>query len=484
MGSSQKLEIIAVTNDALSMDTDPIADDPCELDSEQGREEAAKPDPPPISHPTIPRVVARSEHCISRANISQNALKVLYRLKQGGYQSYLVGGGVRDLLLGREPKDFDIATDATPEQVRAVFNNCRLIGRRFRLAHVHFGGDIIEVATFRGSGADVEADDGELRIENGMIVRDNVYGTREEDALRRDFTINALYYNIADFSLIDYAGGLDDLNAGTLRLIGDDPERRYREDPVRMLRAVRFACKLGFRVEPACEAPLSELGDLLSSVPRARLFDEILKLFHGGCAVSSFEMLRHYALFGWLFPATEACLAEEEQGFPNMFVTHGLESTDLRIQENKSVSPAFLFAVLLWEPVRRAYERLIEDDVPAVEAMLEAASRVLSEQQTRVAIPKRFTLPMREIWTLQPRLVQRQGKRPFRLLGHPQFRSAFDFLLLRAKAGEIDQEHADWWSRFIAADGEEREGMTQGSGKRRRRKRRATPKEPVKSEST
>ena len=227
--------------------------------------------------PDSPLVVPRGDHQISRANISENALKVLYRLKQGGYQAYLVGGGVRDLLLGREPKDFDIATDATPEQVRKVFRNCRLIGRRFRLAHVHFGREIIEVATFRGCGRDASTD-GERHIQNGMIVRDNLYGTREEDALRRDFTVNALYYNIADFSVIDYARGLDDLRAGCLRLIGEDTEKRYREDPVRMLRAVRFACKLGFSIDSSCERPLFELGHLLRDIPSARLFEEMLKL--------------------------------------------------------------------------------------------------------------------------------------------------------------------------------------------------------------
>jgi poly(A) polymerase len=416
------------------------------------------------------RIIPRDRHNISRANISENALKVLYRLKQGGYQAYLVGGGVRDLLLGREPKDFDVATDATPEEVRRVFRNCRLIGRRFRLAHVHFGREIIEVATFRGGGGG-EEDAGHRHIENGMIVRDNLYGTREEDALRRDFTVNALYYNIADFSVIDYAGGLDDLRAGRLRLIGDDPERRLREDPVRMLRAVRFAARLGFNVDPDCERPLTELGHLLQDVPAARLFEEVLKLFHAGMALESFEKLRHYGLFGRLFPATEECLAHEDQAFPVTFVSRGLENTDRRIQEDKPVTPAFLFAVLLWEPVRRRFQGLLDAGKSASDAMVIAGGEVLSAQQSEVSIPKRFGLPMREIWELQPRLEQRQGKRPARLATHPRFRAAYDFLLLRAYSGEADEELAQWWTRFQEASGEERAGMT-GAGKRRRPRRR------------
>jgi len=429
-------------------------------------------------HETIPDsllVVPRSEHPISRANISENALKVLYRLKDGGYQAYLVGGGVRDLLLGREPKDFDVATDATPEQVRRVFRNCRLIGRRFRLAHVHFGREIIEVATFRGGGRD-RSTDGERHIHNGMIVRDNLYGTREEDALRRDFSVNALYYNIADFSVIDYAGGLDDLRIGRLRLIGEDPEKRYREDPVRMLRAVRFACKLGFTIDPACEQPLFELGYLLQDIPPARLFEEVLKLFQTGLGRCTFEKLRHYGLFAQLFPGTDEWLSREDHDFPTTFVSRGLENTDLRIQEAKPVTPSFLFAVLLWEPVRRRFDELLAEDKAPEEAMLLAANDACARQKPLVAIPKRFTLPMREIWALQPRLEQHQGKRPHRLLTHPRFRAAYDFLLLRAEAGEVQSDLAEWWARFQEAQGEAQSEMTSTATKgRRRRRRRQAP---------
>lgn len=426
------------------------------------------------SDPDMPRtagplIVARPDHNISRANISENALKVLYRLRQENFQAHLVGGGVRDLLLGHEPKDFDVATDATPEQVRQVFRNCRLIGRRFRLAHVHFGQEIIEVATFRGTGDPCDASDRQL--ENGMIVRDNIYGTIEEDALRRDFTINALYYDIADFSLIDYADGLADLRTGRLRMIGD-PEQRYREDPVRMLRAVRFACKLGFTIDQPTEQPLFELGGLLRDIAAARLFDELIKLLHSGYGLDAFEKLRHYGLFGHLFPATEDCLARQEQDFPITFVSRGLASTDRRVQDDKPVTPAFLFAILLWEPVRQRHEQLVAEGAQVHEAMLLAANEICNRQQSRTAIPKRYSLPMREIWSLQPRLEQRDGKRPYRLVTHPRFRAAYDFLLLRAEAGEADPELSDWWTKFQEASSQERANMTSSGTKRRRPRRR------------
>ena len=419
------------------------------------------------------RIIPRDQHGISRANISENALKVLYRLKQEGYQALLVGGGVRDLLLGREPKDFDVATDARPEDVRRVFRNCRLIGRRFRLAHVHFGQEIIEVATFRGGGDEEDAAD--RHTHNGMIVRDNRYGTLEEDAMRRDFTVNALYYNIADFSVIDYAGGLEDLKAGRLRLIGDEPEHRYREDPVRMLRAIRFAAKLGFSIDPACERPLLERGDLLSGVPAARLFEEVLKLFLSGIGLHAFEKLRHYGLFGHLFPATEDCLAYEDHAFPITFVSRGLANTDRRVQEDKPVTPAFLFALLLWEPVRRRYFTLADRGLAHHDAMVQAGGEVLAAQLSRVSIPKRFSLPMREVWELQPRFEQLDGKRPQRLAAHPCFRAAYDFLVLRAECGEAEPELVDWWTRFQGANGEDSAGMTTEAGKRRRPRRRRRP---------
>ena len=424
------------------------------------------------------QTIPRDQHCISRSNISRNALKVLRRLNNSGYQAFLVGGGVRDLLLGREPKDFDIATDARPEQVKEVFSNCRLIGRRFRLAHVHFGREIIEVATFRSNSNETE--DADRQQTNGMLVRDNVYGTLEEDAQRRDFTINALYYSAEDFSVVDFAGGMEDLENGVIRLLGD-AENRYREDPVRLLRAVRFAAKLGFVVEPETEEPMHELAPLLSDVPAARLFEEVLKLFLGGSALETFEKLRHYRLFGQLFPATEEALTHQDHEFPITFVNRGLRNTDLRIQQQKPVTPAFLFAVLLWEPVRLRTEALVDSGMHPYEALQMASTEVLAGQARHVSIPKRFSYPMREIWQLQHRFFQRNGKRPQRLMTHPRFRAAYDFLLLWAEAGEVDQADADWWVRFVEQAPKEA-GQESSDDKpvgKRRRRRRRRPKKPA-----
>jgi poly(A) polymerase len=416
-----------------------------------------------------PRIVSRDHHCVSRAQISPNALKVLYRLNQAGYDAYLVGGGVRDLLLEREPKDFDVATSATPEQVRDVFRNCRLIGRRFRLAHVHFGQEIIEVATFR---RDASQDDDQLATEDGQVLRDNVYGSLEDDAFRRDFSINALYYDVRDFTVVDYCGGMADLEAGTLRLIGD-PEQRYREDPVRMLRAIRFAVKLGFRLEKNTEAPIRDLSSLLANIPPARLFEEVLKLFHAGQAAQSFEALRHYDLFQYLFPQTDRVLSEEEEHFPHIFVARALENTDLRIAEGMSVNPAFLFAAILWEPVRQRIQHLISEGQNPVMASKQAGAEILSEQRRHVTLLKRFAFAAQEIWELQMRFDRRRGKQAERLFMHPRFRAAYDFLLLRAEAGEPVEELAAWWTQYQNLEGAARETYaSEAPGKSKRRKRR------------
>lgn len=425
-----------------------------------------------------PTLYVRSEHCISRSHISENALKVLYRLKNAGFEAYLVGGCVRDLLLGREPKDFDVVTDAHPEQVRKIFRNCRLIGRRFRLAHVHYGQEIIEVATFRGA-AD-SSDSGKLHSDdNGRVLRDNVYGTIGEDVWRRDFTVNALYYNIKDFSIVDYAGGMQDHSAGILKLIGD-PVTRYREDPVRMLRAVRFAVKLGFNLHPDCEKPIPEMCVLLENIPAARLYDELLKLFLGGYAVQTFEMLRHYGLFAVLFPETERSLELEEQGFPKVFLTKALENTDKRLTEGKTVTPYFLLAAFLWEPMQAWIAEKIAAGKDVSTAYQEAANEVIGRQVKYTAFPKQIGLAMREVWSLQPKFERRHGVRSLRLLEHPRFRAAYDFLLLRAETGGADVELVSWWTRFQGADEDERLRMIKmlGSPRKKRPKRRRSAKKP------
>lgn len=393
--------------------------------------------------PLTPRVIPREQHSLSRKNISKAALRVLYRLHDSGFAAFLVGGAVRDLLLGGHPKDFDVATDATPEQVKSLFRNCRIIGRRFRLAHVVFGSEIIEVATFRGTGEDGDGE-GDRHIVDGRIVRDNIWGTIEEDAVRRDFRVNALYYDIADFSVRDDVGGMQDLQDRTMRLIGD-PELRYREDPVRMLRAARLAAKLDFTIDPAAAAPFATLGHLLGEAAPARLFDESLKLFLSGHGLKSFRMLERCGLLKFLFPATARALERGDHAL-RALVEQGLANTDARIAEGKSVTPAFLYAVLLWGEVRDQANGWIAKGYEATEAWQQAAVRVVAEQCQRVAIPRRFTFTMEEIWSLQPRFEQIQRKRVFRLISHPRFRAAFDFLLLRAHESEGMRELGAWWA--------------------------------------
>ncbi len=429
------------------------------------------------------RIYSRPEHNISRAQISESALKVLYKLQKEGYSAYLVGGCVRDLLLGREPKDFDVVTNADPEQVRKVFRNCRLIGRRFRLAHVHFGREVIEVATFRGAGE--EQNDKQVLNKEGRLLRDNVYGTIEEDVWRRDFTVNALYYNIKDFSVVDFVGGMADHKAAELKLIGD-PDTRFREDPVRMLRAVRFAVKLGFKLHPECEKSMHKVAELLSSIPSARLYDETLKLFMSGYALQTFEMLRHYGLFQVLFPATENCLSIEENGFPRLLLIKALENSDNRIAEGKTVTAYFLFAAFLWEPVQiRAKEKMAKGLIEFM-AYQEAANEVIAMQVKSTALPRHITLAMREVWSLQPKFNACVGSKPSRLITHPRFRAGYDFLLLRAETGGADPELAQWWSKYQAANENEQRKMTQPprKGPVSKSRRRRPPRENGKDNST
>jgi poly(A) polymerase len=464
------------------------------------------------STPFPPLVVPRSEHSISRAGISSNALKVLYRLKEAGYQGFLVGGAVRDLLLGITPKDFDVATNALPEEVRRLFRNCRLIGRRFRLAHVHFGNEIIEVATFRAASApereeaeESESDAGEAGEEpgaqaaatefsppsdsehrafdpRGRILRDNIYGTIEEDVWRRDFAANGLYYNIEDFSIWDFVDGVSDIKARNLKLIGD-PETRYREDPVRMLRAVRFAAKLDFTIDPGSERPIRELAYLLDGVPPARLFDETLKLFLSGFGAKSYRLLRQYGLFEHLFPLSAAAFALPPYAYAADMLEQGLVNTDARIAAGKAVTPTFLFAVLLWSAVLRELNERQAGPSPDLAQLMQACDTVLRAQQSRVAIPRRFAVPMRELLMLQPRFNRRSGAKSLSLLQHPRFRAAFDFLLLRAQVGVADPELAQWWTDIQLLSQEDRLALVQSlpkepaaegaaPGRRRRRRRR------------
>ncbi|HEY8537886.1 MAG TPA: polynucleotide adenylyltransferase PcnB [Steroidobacteraceae bacterium] len=432
-----------------------------------------------------PLIIRRQDHPISRANISANALKVLYRLKEAGYQAFLVGGAVRDLLLGIKPKDFDVATNAHPDQVKQLFRNCRLIGRRFHLAHVRFGNEIVEVATFRAAHTPIDEDNSvdeaghRVLDERGRIIRDNLYGTIEEDVWRRDFTANALYYNISDFSIWDYVGGVADARARVLRLIGD-PRTRYREDPVRMLRAVRFAAKLGFTMHPDTVEPIPKLAWMLDGIPPARLFDEVNKLFLAGFAESAFAKLQELGLTEHLFPDVATALADGETPAARLLQL-GLAGTDERVRAGKPVTPTFLFAVLLWPAICKTYESISHREGAMASELAGACDVVVARQQSRVAIPKRFTVPMREIITLQPRFERREGRRALRLLSHPRFRAAYDFLLLRAASGEVPQELAQWWTEIQTLPDEEKiarveqrtdDGQPKRSGARRRRGRR------------
>jgi len=526
-----------------------------------------------------PRIIPRAEHTISRSHISPNALRVLYRLKDGGFQAFLVGGCVRDLLLGLEPKDFDVATDALPEQVKRLFRNCRLVGRRFRLAHVFFGQEIIEVATFRaatapspgeepladadpedgeaaelddpelaldledetsdeseldaaddgdspagqddaeaavGEAADIPrdvaggarepagapnesasgraargpADDGSQRMfdASGRILRDNVYGTIDEDVWRRDFTANSLYYNIADFSIWDYCSGVEDIAARRLRLIGD-PETRFREDPVRMLRAARFEAKLGFEIDPLTAEPLGRLGELLAGVPPARLFDEMLKLFLTGHGARSLETLRRRGLLAQLLPSVDAYLTAHSGGLVERLLMKGLANTDARAAAGRPLTPTFLLALLLYGPIAQIIESMPPQKWHELSAIGEACDRAVRQAQAHLAIPRRFSLGLSEMFSLQPRLEHPSGRRSLRLLTHPRFRAAYDLLLLRADLGLASPEMARWWTEVQEVPHEEQGRMADAlaqtagprperprSGRRRRRGGRRGPR--------
>ena len=432
-------------------------------------------------------VLSRGEHGISRKNIDEPALKVLYRLHKAGFHAHLVGGAVRDLLLGIKPKDFDIATDATPEEVNKLFRNCRLIGRRFRLAHIHFGRTIIEVATFRTGH---ESSQSGHQDESGRIVRDNVFGELSDDVWRRDFTANALYYDVSDFSVIDFVGGFEDIQKQRLHLIGD-VETRYREDPVRMLRAIRFSAKLNFTIDEQSRKPIFSLGHLLQDIPPARLYEEVLKLFHSGHALRSFELLQEFDVLKYLFPEAAASLKQDNTMKDMLLIA--MKNTDDRIKKEMRVTPAFLFAALLWHPVNSRVKEYTEKGMPYSVAIQKVATRILSKQSSSVSIPKRFTSTMRDIWGLQTRFHYRAGKRAMTVLEHEKFRAGYDFLCIRAQAGEqVDDgdltNDCQWWTELQKQSPEQQKNALfasagkPGSGKGKRRRRSPAKKKAKKTD--
>jgi len=408
------------------------------------------------------RIIELDEHGIRSEKISANACKVIERLQQAGHLAYIVGGSIRDLVLGHDPKDFDVATSATPEEVAEVFRNARLIGRRFRLAHVRFGREVIEVATFRGAGEGGEDEHREL--EAGRLVRDNVWGSEEEDARRRDFTINALMYDPETATIRDHIGGYQDLMDRHLRLIGD-PVTRYREDPVRLLRAVRFMVKLDLKLEPETAGPVVTMAPLLHDIPPARLFDEILKLFLGGRAWPTYQALVRNNLWEPLFPGLFP-----DPAAPPVLVEQAMKNTDDRIAQGKPVTPGFLFAAFLWANVESRAEQLVAEGMAPVEALAAAGEEAIVAQARRVAIHRRFSTIAKEIWCMQPRFRKRRGKRALKLMSERRFRAAYDFLLLRAMENPELQELADWWTTIQEVDTDERHKMVSPAGKRRSRR--------------
>lgn len=423
-----------------------------------------------------PRVVEPREHGIERGDLSEAVLAVLDGLHEAGYRACLVGGAVRDLLLGVMPKDFDVATDAEPDAVVEVFGRkARLIGRRFRICHVRFGSEIVEVSTFRADPSNPEADDSREVDDAGRVLRDNVFGSIAEDARRRDFAINGLYLDIADHCVYDYVDGLADIEARRLRLIGD-ARVRYSEDPVRMLRAVRLAAKLELALDPDAVPP-ADMVDRLAGVPAARLFDEVLKLLMHPAAPSVYTGLRRYRLLAPLFSDTVAVLDSPTGSASEALIEKAIANTADRVQKGKPVTPAFIFAALLWPAVRDGAAELERGGMPPAPALSSAQAQVVSRQIQRVSIPKRFSIPMREIWQLQPRFHKRRGRNPERLLSHPRFRAAYDFLLLRVAAGEADPKLAEWWGAIQERPDAPKPASGSGSGRRRRRggrRRRAT----------
>ena len=423
-------------------------------------------------------IVTRDRHTISRKDISPNALKVLYRLLKAGYQAYIVGGGVRDLLLRKKPKDFDIATNAEPAEIKALFNNARAIGRRFRIVHIRFGREIIEVTTFRADHHPIneitdnlafkeDRERDSVHSKEGMILRDNVYGNIDEDAKRRDFTVNALYYTTDGFRLLDFNHGLQDLKSKQIRIIGD-PKERYKEDPVRMLRAIRFSAKLGFSIEENTKKPIDELAYLLDSISSARLFDETIKLMTGGHAVKTFAMLQEFQLGTFLFSPTLEALSEADNSSTKL-VELALEKTDQRLNENKSVTPSFLFAALLWPVFKMHLAESKNLGLSPQLAFEKSAQFAINEQLGYTAIPRRFTLATKEIWKLQNKLASRSKKSIETVFSNSRFRAAYDFLLLREESGEELKGLGQWWTKLQESNESERKKLILSRSKKKKR---------------
>ncbi len=439
-------------------------------------------------HGLTPKKILKRSHHINPELLSKNAIKVTHVLQEAGYDAYIVGGAVRDLLLGIAPKDFDVATNATPDQVQKLFRRSRLIGRRFQIVHVTFYGkerpEIIEVSTFR---AHVQADDAHVAA-NGRILRDNVWGSQGEDATRRDFSINAMYYDPQTETVLDYHGGMQDIEARTIRMIGE-PSQRYREDPVRMLRAIRFAAKTGFVIEPDTLAPIETLGDLIQDVPSSRLFDEILKLLMSGHAWASLQGLKDVGLHQKILPLIDAILENEDRA---LFVKKSLDNTDLRVRAGKPVSPGFLFASLLWHDVQDAWAHYENGGMPSVPALHAAIDEVFESQKAFLGMQRRHEADMREIWTMQPRLEKRVGRYPFRLIESAKFRAGYDFLLLRCETDEMPMELGEWWTSFWQGDDLIRQDLmasvknivSESNGPSPKRKRRRTRSRNAKSVAT
>jgi len=417
------------------------------------------------------------KHQINQDLISSAALKTCEGLQNSGFDAYIVGGAVRDLLLDFEPKDFDVATNAEPEEVNRIFRRSRIIGRRFRLVHVLWGRETIEVSTFRGHHDNNQNKDDGSTNDTGRILRDNIFGSLEDDAVRRDFTANALYYNPRTQEVLDFHNGVADVKARLLRMIGE-PTTRYKEDPVRMLRAVRLSAKLGLKIDKATEKPIAELADLLQDVPPSRLFDEMLKLFLSGHAIESINILRAQHLHHGLLPLLDVVL---EQPLGEKFVMLALKNTDDRILEGKSSNPSFLFAALLWHEVLKAWQ-VQQKHAPMIPALYNAMDEVVQLQAKKLAIHNRFVSTMKEIWAMQPRFEQRAGKRPFALITHPRYRAAYDFMLLRAESGEIATEIGEWWTTFAHANSEQRTAMLLPDTTPKKRRERK-PKKPAVKEA-